>query len=77
VTDGSLNLDGNSDGGASDYQFNFYRKFGDGNGDNAVDQSDYLSFRNALTLPSFTFDYNNDGTVDQVDYLEFRNRIGT
>ncbi|MFL5331539.1 MAG: Ig-like domain-containing protein [Gemmataceae bacterium] len=77
VTDGSLNLDGNSDGGTSDYQFNFYRKFGDGNGDNAVDQTDYLMFRNVLTLPSFTFDYNNDNTVDQVDYLEFRNRIGT
>ncbi|MFL5327466.1 MAG: beta strand repeat-containing protein [Gemmataceae bacterium] len=54
----------------------FFRYFGDQNGDGAVDQVDYLVFRNALANgPNSVFDYQNSGDVDQTDYLEFRNRL--
>ncbi|MFL5330036.1 MAG: choice-of-anchor Q domain-containing protein [Gemmataceae bacterium] len=76
-------LDGNNDtipGG--DYTVTgttankFFRFYGDQNGDAAVDQNDYLIFRNALSGgPSTVFDFNNDGDVDQNDYLRFRQNI--
>ncbi|MFL5327608.1 MAG: beta strand repeat-containing protein [Gemmataceae bacterium] len=76
-------LDGNTDGIAGgDYTVvgstanQFFRYFGDQNGDAAVDQSDYLVFRNALSAgPSTVFDFNHDGDVDQNDYLRFRQNI--
>ncbi|MFL5327603.1 MAG: peptidoglycan DD-metalloendopeptidase family protein [Gemmataceae bacterium] len=54
----------------------WFRFFGDQNGDAAVDQNDYLVFRNALSGgPNTVFDFDNSGDVDQVDYQAFRNRI--
>ncbi|MFL5330464.1 MAG: choice-of-anchor Q domain-containing protein [Gemmataceae bacterium] len=76
-------LDGNNDtipGG--DYTVTgttankWFRFYGDQNGDAAVDQNDYLVFRNALSGgPNTVFDFNNDGDVDQNDYLRFRQNI--
>ncbi|MFL5331585.1 MAG: choice-of-anchor Q domain-containing protein [Gemmataceae bacterium] len=76
-------LDGNNDGiPGGDYVSTgttankHFRFYGDQNGDAAVDQTDYLVFRNAVSGgPSQIFDFNNDGDVDQIDYLAFRNRI--
>ncbi|MFL5330804.1 MAG: hypothetical protein ACJ8C4_18045 [Gemmataceae bacterium] len=78
-------LDGNNDGIAGgDYALTgtaankFFRLFGDQNADAAVDQNDYLVFRNALSAgPSVVFDFDASGDVNQTDYLAFRNRIGT
>ncbi|MFL5328375.1 MAG: hypothetical protein ACJ8C4_05630 [Gemmataceae bacterium] len=77
-------LDGNNDGIAGgSYHLvgttanKSYRLFGDANGDAAVDQNDYLVFRNALSAgPSVVFDFDNSGDVDQSDYLAFRQRVG-
>ncbi|MFL5330334.1 MAG: hypothetical protein ACJ8C4_15645 [Gemmataceae bacterium] len=77
-------LDGNSDGVAGgSYHLvgatanKSYRLFGDSNGDAAVDQNDYLVFRDAISAgPSQVFDFDNSGDVDQSDYLAFRERIG-
>ncbi|MFL5330943.1 MAG: hypothetical protein ACJ8C4_18775 [Gemmataceae bacterium] len=77
-------LDGNNDGIAGgSYHLvgttanKSYRLFGDSNGDAAVDQSDYLVFRNAVAAgASVVFDFDASGDVDQTDYLAFRERIG-
>jgi hypothetical protein len=77
-------LDGNNDGIAGgSYHLvgttanKLYRLFGDSNGDAAVDQNDYLVFRNAVAGgASVVFDFDASGDVDQTDYLAFRDRIG-
>ncbi|MFL5328733.1 MAG: beta strand repeat-containing protein [Gemmataceae bacterium] len=54
----------------------WFRFFGDQDGNAAVDQTDYLVFRNALSGgPNVVFDFDGSGDVDQVDYLNFRNRL--
>jgi hypothetical protein len=56
----------------------FYRLFGDSNGDAAIDQLDYLAYRNAIASgPNSLFDFDNNGDVDQTDYFQFRQRIST
>ncbi|MFL5327530.1 MAG: dockerin type I domain-containing protein [Gemmataceae bacterium] len=76
-------MDGNNDGRpGGEYRITgsaangFYRLYGDSNGDAAVDQLDYLAFRNALGRSSTVFDIDGDGDVNQLDYLQFRSRIG-
>ncbi|MFL5330882.1 MAG: ribonuclease domain-containing protein [Gemmataceae bacterium] len=83
VTGAAGALDGNNDGiPGGDYAVTgstankFFRFYGDQNGDAAVDQNDYLVFRNALSGgPSTVFDFDNSGDVDQNDYLRFRQNI--
>ncbi|MFL5327513.1 MAG: hypothetical protein ACJ8C4_01250 [Gemmataceae bacterium] len=74
------NLNGSGSGVGTNYTVvgntanKWYRFFGDGNGDGAVDQTDYLAFRNALSGgPKSVF--NIGGGISQSDYLEFRKRL--
>lgn len=61
----------------------FFRLFGDYNGDARVDFIDFAFFRNALGSQSGSanyvdfFDFNNDGRVDFLDFAQFRTRLGT
>lgn len=63
---------------AGDYQFNFFRKFGDADGNGLVDNVDFLAFRTALIAggPSI-FDNDGDGNTDLSDFIAFRQRLGT
>ena len=86
VTDLNGNdLDGDGDGEAGgDYVFgnealdNFFRFFGDGNGDRLVSGLDLLRFRqtylDTIADSSFDarFDYNDDGRISGFDLLQFR-----
>lgn len=85
VTAAGQALDGNGDdveGG--DYQFGardeFFRFFGDGNGDRYVDGIDLGMFRGAHDRTSSDagyspyFDYDSDDDVDRDDYEEFAKR---
>lgn len=61
----------------------FFRLFGDYNGDARVDFIDFAFFRNALGSQAGDanyvdfFDFNNDGRVDFLDFAQFRSRLGT
>ncbi|MFL5328737.1 MAG: lysyl oxidase family protein [Gemmataceae bacterium] len=78
VNTAGVAFDGNGDGvGGDNYVTHFHRLFGDSNGDGAVDQMDYLAFRDTVGGgPNDAFDFQQNGDVNQADYLEFRNRIG-
>ena len=58
----------------------FYRLYGDANGDRTVDATDQLAFQAALTLPDptglATFDYNRDGLLGGTDQTQFNRRLG-
>ncbi len=62
---------------------NFYRLFGDVNGDGAVNGSDLFSLRPALSTAlgqlSYVaaFDYNGDGVVNGLDFFQFRAHYAT
>lgn len=79
-------LDGDSSGDAGgDFQFvdDFYRKFGDGDGNNVVNLFDFAAFRGTYNLPSSDpaflphFDFNGDDSVNLFDFAAFRNTFGT
>jgi hypothetical protein len=53
----------------------FYRLYGDCNGDQVVNASDNLQFKNAITTYDAIFDYNNDGVVNASDNLQFKRSI--
>lgn len=85
---GGLDLDGDEDGTAGgDHMFgdeltdNFFRFFGDADGDRDVDNRDFLkfrqSFRKAYPDPAYTwyFDFDGDGDVDNLDFIKFRSRF--
>ena len=55
---------------------NFFRLFGDGNGDRSVDFADFGLFGTAFGLPGDTFDFNGDGFVDFADFGDFGRRFG-
>lgn len=56
----------------------FFRLFGDSNGDASVDFIDFAFFRDSLTNGNYRdfFDFNNDGRVDFLDFAQFRSRLG-
>ncbi|MEZ6134274.1 MAG: SdrD B-like domain-containing protein [Pirellulaceae bacterium] len=76
------NLDGNYDGSAGGARAvdEFFRFFGDYDGDRDVDAADYVNFRrtyrrnSSSSLFNSAFDFDADGIVDGSDYIEFRRR---
>ncbi|MCA9128982.1 MAG: hypothetical protein KDB22_17970 [Planctomycetales bacterium] len=75
-------LDGNNNGvagGARDVD-EFFRFFGDYDGDRDVDATDYLNFRrtyrrdNSSSLFNSAFDVDANEIIDGSDYIEFRRR---
>jgi hypothetical protein len=85
VTDGSgQTLDGTSSGQAgADYVQQFFRLFGDVNGDGHVNNADAVAERAALNKVAGQagyvayLDYNGDGKIDASDYAQFELRYGT
>ncbi len=80
VTDTSGNSmdgdnDGNAGGNATD---DFFRFYGDVNGDKTVNIIDFFQFRNAFSgTYNAAFDYNGDGVVNIIDFFQFRSRFGS
>lgn len=72
-------LDGNQDGTAGDDGVTeFFRLFGDVNGDRTVNIVDFFRFRNAFRgSHDPAFDFNGDGTINILDFFQFRSRFGT
>jgi hypothetical protein len=60
----------------------FFRLFGDSDGDRDVDSVDQAAFRQAMSGSSASaglraaFDYDGDGDVDSLDYSQFCQRLG-
>ncbi len=85
ITDGSgLTLDGNGDDrGGDDYNFDFYRLFGDSGVDRDVDNLDLIRFRQAFPKidpdPQYNpiFDSEQDGDIDNLDLIRFRQTFPT
>jgi hypothetical protein len=80
---GGLALDGNGDGlPAGNAITEFFRLFGDADGDHDVDQSDRKRFDRAFkrksTSPRYVwyFDFNGNGAVDSCDRGELRRQHG-
>ncbi|MGB7326889.1 MAG: Ig-like domain-containing protein, partial [Rubripirellula sp.] len=79
ITDAAGNtLDGNGDGsGGDDATDEFFRLFGDGNGDRTVNIIDFFGFRDALRGNNAdAFDFDADGRVNIIDFFRFRSRFG-
>jgi hypothetical protein len=53
----------------------FYRLYGDYNGDQVVNATDNLHFKNAITTYNPIFDYDNNGAVNATDNLHFKASI--
>ncbi len=78
-------LDGTGAGAAgTDFAQQFFRLFGDANGDGKVDNLDLAYFRSTASKHSgqagylWFMDYNNDGVVDTTtDYAQWLKRYGT
>jgi hypothetical protein len=78
-------LDGDADGlsGGAYAGFNFFRYYGDVNGDGVVNGLDFGLFRSAFGTatgdPAYLsyLDYNNDGAINGLDFGQFRSRFGT
>ena len=67
--------DGNAGGNATDQ---FFRFFGDVNGDRSVNIVDFFQFRNAFRGNyNAAFDYNGDGAINIIDFFQFRSRFGS
>lgn len=79
-----LGFDGNGDGTPGDDHVlvgnpatnRLFRLFGDADGDNDVDTSDFGAFRAVFGGASTIFDFDNDGDVDTGDFGAFRGRFG-
>jgi hypothetical protein len=62
---------------------NFFRLYGDANGDGRVDNTDFFLFRSTFGLsvgqPGYLsyFDYDGNGIIDNTDFFQFRARFGT
>jgi hypothetical protein len=85
-----MQLDGNGDGTAGDdYVFGtggvdeFFRKYGDGNGNGTVDLMDFAAFRHAFGQEAGSDDYeeifdeDEDDVISLIDFAEFRHNFGT
>ena len=82
ITDTAGNvLDGDGDGSAGGNATDeFFRFYGDVNGDRTVNILDFFQFRNAFGDPDTLderFDFNGDGVVNILDFFQFRSRFGT
>jgi hypothetical protein len=53
----------------------FYRLYGDYNGDQVVNATDNLHFKNAITIYNPIFDYDDNGAVNATDNLHFKASI--
>ncbi len=76
-------LDGDANGTAGGNRTdNFFRLYGDGNGDAVVNATDLTLFRAALGSSTgsssyrWFFDVNNDGVINAFDYTQFRANLG-
>jgi len=89
VTDDGVRLDGNGDGAAGDdYVFGsggvdeFFRKYGDGDGNQLVDLIDFAKFRSTFGLLAddagykAEFDADEDARVTLLDFAAFRANFG-
>ena len=81
---GGQALDGDGDGvPGGDTVVQFFRLFGDVNGDATVDGTDFAEFGNTFGLSVgdtgflFGLDYDANDTIDGSDFGEFGNRFGT
>lgn len=81
-----LALDGNGDGnGGGDHVFvdDFYRKYGDMNGNSVVDLHDFAAFRSAfgstegLAGYEDALDSDDDNAIGLLDFAAFRRNFGT
>jgi len=73
-------LDGDNDGDAGGSATDdFFRLFGDANGDRTVNMVDFFQFRNAFSGGPYNaaFDYNGDGLINISDFFQFRSGFGT
>ena len=74
-------LDGDRDGTAGGNAVdNFFRLFGDINGDRRVNIADFFQFRNSFNDPdnfNAAFDYNGDGVINIADFFQFRSGFGS
>jgi murein DD-endopeptidase MepM/ murein hydrolase activator NlpD len=78
-------LDGDGDGlsGGAYAGFNFFRYYGDVNGDGVVNGADFAFFRPAFGTtagnPAYLsyLDYDGDGAINGTDFAQFRARFGT
>ena len=77
-------LDGDNNGTqGGDAILNFFRYFGDSNGDRRVDIADFGLFSTSYGLHTGQtgflayLDFNNDGTIDIVDFGQFAIRMFT
>jgi predicted outer membrane repeat protein len=67
---------------AADRVDTFYRLYGDTNGDQSVNGTDYFQFKNAYGTSSGQsgylayLDYNADGLINGTDYFQFKQRYG-
>ena len=82
ITDALGNqLDGDGDGSAGgNATDDFFRLFGDSNGDGTVNIIDFFQFRNTFGDPDNfdpRFDVNGDGVINILDFFQFRSRFGT
>ena len=84
ITDAAGNqLDGDRDGSGGDNATDeFFRFFGDFDGDGDVDRRDFSAFRQTFNLNSSSssynaaFDFDGDGDVDRRDFSAFRVNFG-
>ncbi|MCG8653848.1 MAG: dockerin type I domain-containing protein, partial [Pirellulales bacterium] len=72
-------LDGDADGSAGGERAadEFFRLFGDVNGDRVVGALDAFQLRQALSVYNDDLDIDNDGLISVHDISQFRNRLGT
>ena len=74
-------LDGDDDGIAGNsYRDEFFRLYGDINGDQQVNILDLFIFRNAYNNDDNYepgLDYNDDGVINILDFVQFRDRYGS
>jgi hypothetical protein len=77
-------LDGDSNGTAGDDRVDdFFRLFGDTNGDRKVDDTDFAVFRSAYGTHKgdvgflWFLDYNGDSVINSIDQKAFNQRRGT
>lgn len=90
ISRGGASLDGNGDGANGDDRVfgeiaadNFYRKYGDRNGNGIVDLFDFAAFRGTynkpLADPAFLPEFDNDGNgaVNLFDFAAFRSNFGS
>lgn len=56
---------------------NFYRLYGDSNGDRMIDANDYFAFLAVFGGSSDAFDFDDSSTVDATDYFAFLARFGS